>query len=389
MEYSVKSCELRNKIPADYGFRMPGEYEAHEACLMIWPQRPGSWKDGKSAGKAFAEVATAIAKSERVYMLVDFKNMPAAANVIKEIAGEQASYITLVPGESDDSWARDCGPTFVINSDQRRGIVWKFNAWGGDYDGLYKNYEKDARVAAGFCRYLGEDFFDEAADGFVLEGGSIHVDGEGTLLTTQECLLSPGRNPGMTREEIEKKLCGMLGVQKVIWLPYGIYNDETNGHIDNMCCFSAPGEVLLAWTDDRDDPQYERSRAALEILENTTDAKGRKLKIRLLPIPEHPICISPEDLEGYIFEEGEDTREVGERLAASYVNFYISNSAIVYPLFGGENSESDRRAENVLRDAFPNREIVGIYARDILLGGGNIHCITQQIPSPTGKVPER
>ena len=213
---------------------------------------------------------------------------------------------------------------------------------------------------------------------FVLEGGSIHVDGEGTLLTTEECLLSPGRNPSLTRAEIEEKLCQYLSVEKIIWLPFGIYNDETNGHIDNMCCFVKPGEVLLAWADDENDPQYARSRAAFDLLSHTVDAKGRSFVIHKLPIPKHPICITEEDLLGYDFEAGEDQREAGERLAASYINFYLANHCVLLPRFGDEN---DTVAAEILGKCFPDRRILPVDARVILTGGGNIHCITQQIPA--------
>ncbi len=195
-----------------------------------------------------------------------------------------------------------------------------------------------------------------------------------------ECLLSPGRNPGKSKDEIEEELKKYLGVKKIIWLPYGIYNDETNGHVDNFCCFCAPGEVILAWTDDEDDPQYERSRIAYDILINEIDAKGRSFNVHKLPIPKKPVCITEDDVDGYVFEEGEDTREVGERLAASYVNFYISNDSVIVPQFGDDN---DKPALNILRQCFPSRKVIGIYAMDILKGGGNIHCITQQIPMVT------
>ncbi|MCF0230671.1 MAG: agmatine deiminase, partial [Parasporobacterium sp.] len=324
-------CKVLRSTPTEDGYRMPGESEPHAGCLMIWPERPGSWKkDPSAARKAFKEVAMAIAESETVYML-------AGAAVLEDAVRtfEGCSNIKTIPFETDDAWARDTGATFVIKHDpaggskSRRGINWQFNAWGGSYDGLYADWDRDQKVAAGICETLGDDMYD--AMHFVLEGGSIHVDGEGTLITTEECLLSPGRNPYMDRDEIEDNLMKYLGVRKIIWLPEGIYNDETNGHVDNFCCFTKPGEVLLAWTDDKNDPQYERSLKALNILEHETDASGRNFKITLLPIPKTPVCITGKDLEGYEFEEGEDTREIGERLAASYVNFYISNGAVVVP----------------------------------------------------------
>ena len=201
---------------------------------------------------------------------------------------------------------------------------------------------------------------------------------------TESCLLSPGRNPGMTKAEIEEKLCSCLGAEKVLWLPRGIYNDETNEHVDNVCAFIRPGEVVLAWTDDKNDPQYELSLADLLYLESETDASGRKIKVHKLPIPDTPVTVSRHDLDGYVFEEGEDVREVGERLAASYVNFYFANNIILLPQFGGENESSDRRAVGILSALCPDRRVIPIDAREIILGGGNIHCITQQIPKGEG-----
>jgi putative agmatine deiminase len=211
----------------------------------------------------------------------------------------------------------------------------------------------------------------------VLEGGSIHSDGEGTILATEACLLSRGRNPELSRAEIEQELKNYLGAQKIVWLPRGIYNDETNEHVDNVCAYVGPAEVVLAWTEDENDPQYALSRASLDALEAATDAKGRHFTVHKLPIPAKPICVTEEELQGYAFEEGEDTREAGERLAASYVNFYISNGGIILPQFGDEN---DAEAVRILGGLFPGRRVYPIPARSILVGGGNIHCVTQQIP---------
>ena len=357
-------------------YRMPGEFEPHTGCLMIWPERPGSWGyGGGAARKAFTEVAEAIADSETLYMLVSSRQMENARRMLSE-------RICLLEMETDDAWARDTGPTMVVDEKGAVcGIDWQFNAWGGTFDGLYQHWEKDDRVAAGVCQALGYPCLD--ARPFVLEGGSIHSDGEGTLLVTEACLLSPGRNPEMSREEIEETLKHWLGAEKVIWLPRGIYQDETNEHVDNVCAFVRPGEVLLAWTDDRNDPQYELSAENLRVLEQETDAKGRRFHIHKLPIPEKPVCLTEEEVAGFIFEPGEDTREEGERMAASYVNFYISNDGIVLPQFGDPN---DAEAVRILSECFPDRRICPVDARAIIVGGGNIHCITQQIPA-AGSVP--
>lgn len=176
------------------------------------------------------------------------------------------------------------------------------------------------------------------------------------MLVTEPCLLSAGRNPSLTKEQIEEQLKCYLGVEKVLWLPRGIYQDETNEHVDNVCAFLRPGEVVLAWTNNQNDPQYAMSKASFEYLSSVRDAKARKLIIHKLPIPDIPVCITKEELEGYEFEEGEDVREVGERLAASYVNFYFSNNAVVMPVFGGENEESDLRAQQIMAKLCPDRK---------------------------------
>lgn len=368
-----------NVFPGDEGFYMPGEYAPHEATLMIWPERPGSWSHGaRAAREAFRQIIWALAKHEEVYVFAGAAVIDNARAMLLEEAGGWKERIHIVACETDDAWARDTGATFLLSRDgsKRMGVDWQFNAWGGDYDGLYAHWDKDQEVAGKICRLLGNPIYD--ARSFVLEGGSIHSDGEGTLLTTEECLLSPGRNPQLNKEEIEEKLKAYLGIEKVIWLPEGIYNDETNGHVDNMCCFVRPGHVLLAWTDDPEDPQYARSLAALRVLEVERDARGRQLVVHKLPIPRLPQTIKEADLTGFDFEEGEDCRELGERLAASYVNFYIGNGCVLLPQFGDAH---DKLAVEILKECFPDREIVPIYARDILTGGGNIHCITQQIPA--------
>lgn len=362
--------------PKDDGYYMPAEFEKHDGCILVWPERPGSWPHNAEAGRrAFAEVIKAIARSEHVYLA-------ASKNAIAQARGmlQNVSNVEIFAAETDDSWARDIGPTFVINKKGgRRCVNWEFNAWGGTYNGLYSSWEKDNAFAKNFAKWYRTCYYD--ATPFVLEGGSIHCDGEGTVLVTEACLLSKGRNPELDKNEIEQQLCRYLGVSKVIWIPHGIYGDETDEHIDNVCAFIRPGEVVLAWTDDENDPQYAYSKASLEALEAAVDAKGRKLIVHKLPIPSVPVCITKEDLEGYVFEEGEDEREVGERLAASYVNFYFSNQSVVMPAFGGENEDSDRKAAFIMRELCPEREIIMVPARDILVGGGNIHCITQQIPS--------
>ena len=363
-----------NSIPSDDGFYMPAEFAPHRASIMIFPERPGSWGYGaEPAQEVFAEIIREIAKDETAFVIVS-DNTEAKAH--KMLDGTDNVRIINIP--SDDSWARDVAPTFVTDGSTVRGIDWQFNAWGGEYDGLYAHWENDNALAGEFCDLAGFECYD--AQHFVLEGGSIHSDGEGTIMVTESCLLSKGRNPQLTKEQIELTLCRYLGGKKVLWLPRGIYNDETNEHVDNVCAFIRPGEAVLAWTDNENDPQYALSKADLDYLESVTDAKGRKIKVHKLPIPDVPVTITEHDLAGYTFEEGEDQREVGERLAASYVNFFFTNGAVLLPQFGGENRESDERAVRIMQELCPERRVVPIDAREIIIGGGNIHCITQQIP---------
>jgi agmatine deiminase len=354
--------------PAADGFRMPAEFEPHDGCWMLWPERTDNWRLGaKPAQEAFAAVATAIAASEPVTMAVSdaqFENCRAML----------PPEVRVVEVSSDDAWTRDCGPTFVVDgAGRRRGVDWRFNAWGGTTGGLYFPWDRDDRVAAKVLEIEGADRYRAP---IVLEGGAIHVDGEGTVLTTEECLLNPNRNPELSKEQIERALLDHLGAEKVVWLGAGVFADETDGHVDNLACFARPGVVLLTWTDDEDDPQHRISRDARERLEAATDAQGRSLEVVLLPSP-GPLQISAEEAEGVDVGEGTRPRRAGDRLAASYVNFYLGNSRIVYPLL---DPRHDEEAAAILRGVFREREAVGVPAREILLGGGNIHCITQQVP---------
>jgi len=356
--------------PRADGYRMPGEFEPHKGCWMIWPERTDNWRLGaKPAQKAFVEVAEAIAKYEEVTMCVSQRQYMAAKEML-------SSNIRVVEMSNDDSWMRDVGPTFVINSEgDIRGIDWRFNAWGGLLDGLYFPWDKDDQVAKKVCEIENKDYY--SLESFILEGGSIHSDGDGTAIVTEACLLDKSRNPDLSKEEIENTLKEYLNVDKVLWLPNGIYLDETNEHVDNIVHYCAPGVLALGWTNDENDPQYPYSKAAFDYLSNETDAKGRKLEIHKLHIP-NEVLITQEESEGVDAVDGTLPRLEGDRQAASYANFYIANGAVILPLFGDE--KYDEMAKETLQKIFPDRDIVGIYAREIILGGGNIHCITQQQP---------
>lgn len=355
--------------PRQDGFRMPGEFEPHAGCWMLWPERPDNWRlSAKPAQKTFTAVASAIAESEPLTLCASAGQFRNARNLLPP-------NVRVVEMSCNDAWMRDCGPTFVVN-DQGvvRGVDWDFNAWGGLNGGLYFPWDLDDLVPRKVLEIERLDRY--KAQGFVLEGGSIHVDGQGTLITTEECLLNPNRNPHLTREQIEIKLCDYLNIEHIIWLSRGVYNDETNGHVDNLCAFIRPGVVALTWTDDEHDPQFEISRDAYERLSQAVDARGRKLEIHKIPQP-NPILITEDESQGVETIEGTQPRRAGDRLAGSYINFYIANRGVIIPVF---DDPHDQPALAILQQLFPDRKVIGIPAREVLLGGGNIHCITQQQP---------
>jgi agmatine deiminase len=339
---------------------------------MLWPERTDNWRAGaKPAQAAFAAVASAIARGEPVTVGVSaaqFQN--ARACLPREVR--------VVEISSNDAWIRDSGPTFVIDAKgRRRGVDWTFNAWGGLNGGLYFPWDRDDEVAQKVLEVEGADRYRTS---FVLEGGAVHVDGQGTCLTTEECLLNPNRNPQLSRLEVEERLHQYLGVTSVIWLDKGVYLDETGGHIDELACFTSPGHVALTWTEDRKDPQYEISQDAFRRLKKARDARGRELTIHKIHQP-GPLYMSAEEAAGIDQRPGSHPRKAGMRLPASYINFYIANKCIVMPLY---DKRRDAAAKAALKRLFPTREVLGVATREVLLGGGNIHCITQQVPRPTG-----
>lgn len=356
-------------LPRADGFRMPAEWEPHVGCWMLWPERSDNWRGGaKPAQHAFAAVAAAIAQGEPVTVCAS----PGQYAIAREALDPAVRVIEM---SNNDSWMRDCGPTFLVSNDgQVRGVDWAFNAWGGLVGGLYFPWDQDDLVGE---KVLEVERDDRYAPDFVLEGGSIDVDGEGTLITTEECLLNPNRNPGLDRAAIEAMLRDYLGVETILWLGKGVHLDETDGHVDNLCRFVAPGEVVLTWTDDVADPQHAISVDALRRLETYRDAKGRPLRVHKLRQPKAPVVITAEEARGVDKVRGSLPREPGDRMAASYVNFYIANGLVVAPRF---DDPHDALAKAQLAALFPGRRIVMVPAREILLGGGGIHCITQQEP---------
>jgi len=358
--------------PRADGFRMPGEFEPHAQTWMLWPERPDNWRLGaKPAQRAWVEVASAIAQFEPVTVGVNDDQFENARNLLPEA-------VRVVELSSNDAWVRDCGPTFVV--DDRGGVRlvhWRFNAWGGLVDGLYFPWDKDEMVPRKIAELERVDRYRAL---LVMEGGSFHVDGEGTVVTTEECLLSPGRNPELSREEIERYLRDYLNVEKVLWLARGIDPDETNGHVDDVACFVRPGLVLAGITDDTDDWRYELLQANLRLLEEATDARGRHLRVETLPMPAI-MELTEEEVAGIDSAEGSIPRRAGDKTAASYLNFLIVNGGVIMPVFDDPN---DAVAKANLEAVFEDRRVVTVPGREIVLGGGNVHCITQQQPAALG-----
>jgi agmatine deiminase len=360
---------IEGTTPREDGFRWPGEFEPQSQVWMIWPQRPDVWRDGgKPAQEQYRNVAIAISKFTPVTMLVSADQYAHARNVLPP-------EIRVIEMSNNDAWFRDTGPTFIKNdkTGEIRACDWAFNAYGGFYDGLYFPWDKDDELAQKVCEIERIDTY--RTPDFVLEGGSIHSDGEGTLLTTEMCLLSPGRNPHLNKSEIEKKLSDYLSIDKVIWIKDGIDPDETTGHVDDVACFARPGEVICIWTDDPENHFYKECHDAYKTLSEATDAKGRKLKVHKLTMPKKNVTIGKNFTIDSV--EGSLPREEGDICIASYLNFLITNDGIICPQY---EDEYDELAIRQLQEIFPDKTVVGVNSREVVYGGGNIHCITQQQP---------
>ncbi|MBI2253244.1 MAG: agmatine deiminase family protein [Proteobacteria bacterium] len=330
--------------------RMPAEWEKHAGCVMIWPVSDTAWPGNLAAvQRDYAAVAGAIRSFEPLTMIVAAE----AAENARRLLGEDIMLLTL---PYDDAWVRDSGPTFVReNGQQLAAVTWRFNGWGG----AAENFNLDAKLNLAIARHVGVKAVNSA---LAMEGGAIHVDGEGTLLTTETVVFNGNRNPGITREAVEAEFARTLGIEKTIWLPGNPYEFGTNGHIDGIACFVRPGVVMFE-TSASSRPQYREVAARnFAALQNQTDARGRKLE--LVFIEE-----APDEGRGKKGEWGYST---------SYVNFYIANDGIVMPAFG--LAQQDAAAKAAAAAAFPGRRIEQVDISNLAAGGGGIHCITQQIP---------
>jgi agmatine deiminase len=353
-----KRLDADDRCPVRDGLYMPAEWAAHTRCWMAWPCRLEPWGSPEGLLRArvgHAAVARAISGFEKVTMAVRPQDVDEA-----RMAMGRGIEVMEVP--LDDSWARDSGPIFVVDGNEGvAGVHWRFNAWGNKYHG----YDHDAAFGG---RVL--DALDMRCYGgpMVLEGGSVCVDGQGTLITTEQCLLNANRNPNLTRQQIEERLALYLGVTKIVWLGEGLEDDETDGHVDNIACFAGPGRVMLYTPQDANGLNGRVMRDNRARLASARDAKGRPFEIIEVPEP------APRK------------RHDGRRLDMSYINFYFANYGIVMPSF---NDPMDQAAAEVMAKAFPDRRIVQVNSLDIVQGGGGIHCITQQQPAGKPLAPER
>ena len=349
---------------------MPGEFERHAGTWILWPERPDTWRDNAApAQRVFADLAEIISRYESVTVGASTAQFERA----REMLPPQVRVVEL---SANDAWVRDNGPAFVVNdAGDVRLVNWGFNAWGGESDGLYASWELDEMVPVKIAEIEQVDWYEGP---LVLEGGSFIVDGEGTLITTEECLLHPSRNPDRSRDEIEAILGDYLGIGKVIWLRIGeLADDETNGHIDGLVAYVAPGELLVHWIDDPADPLRSACEDVHWQLEAAIDARGRAFKVHKLRAS-HYMTTTEEESAGVLAAPGSKPREAGVILPEIYANLYVGNGFVVVPLF---DSPDDEPALETVRGAFPGRDVIGLpNAREILLGGGNIHCVTQQQP---------
>lgn len=347
----TKRLDADDPCPVRDGYVMPAEWAPHRRTWMCWPCRTEIWggPDGLLRAKqAFARVARALTTFEPVTMAVRPHDAPEAKLAC-------AGKVGLFEVPLDDSWARDMGPTFLSGPHGRRaGTAWRFNAWGNKYH----PYTNDEALGARILEEAGAAVYRAP---LVCEGGAIHVDGEGTLMTTEQCLLNPNRNPHLDRRQVEERLALFTGARRILWLGEGFSDDETDGHVDNIACFAAPGRVLVGVPHARSHPDFEPVIEAIRRLKAARDAEGRPLEVIEIVQPR---------------KSRHDWR--GRPLQASYINFYLANGGLLMP---GFDDPHDEKARDALAACFPGRDVLQIDALDIVEGGGGIHCITQQEPA--------
>lgn len=343
---------MSGETPASLGYRMPAEWEPQASTWLAWPHDPLTWVQGIDvAEEAYLAMLHALTPSQPVDLLVTDARM--RDRVADRLQEEGIVNVRLHPADHADSWLRDTGPTFLTHrtSDALAAVNWRFNAWGGKYDTLLR----DDRLGGVIAELAGARRFDVRA---VMEGGSFEVNGAGTVLTTEQCLLNPNRNPSLDREALERLLCDHLGAEKVLWLGEGIAGDDTDGHVDDIARFVDPRTVVACVEPDASDPNHAPLAENLARLARMTDQDGRPLRVVELPMPS-PVG----DDEG--------------RVPASYANFLVANEVVLLPTYDDPN---DARARAILEKVFPGRRVVGVPSRPLIFGMGACHCLSQQQP---------
>jgi agmatine deiminase len=348
------------QTPAALGFSMPAEWDRHEATWLAWPHNPADWPDKLDTIRwVYVEIVRRLAAGETVRMLVNSEAAERQARRYLERSGVCTAAVEFIMHPTNRGWTRDSGPVFVRCGAETAIVDFHFNAWA-----KYPDWRKDHRIPKAVAKRLGKRLF-QAQSGerdFVLEGGGIDVNGCGTLLTTEECYLDPEtqvRNPGLSRKETEAALREHLGVTNIFWLGGGIAGDDTHGHVDDLCRFVNPKTVVLIREDDPAGVNYRPLQENWERIQNLRLEDGSKPEVVALPMP-GPLLFD------------------GDRLPASYANFYIANAAVLVPTF---NDPTDHRALGILGELFTDRPVVGIHAVDLVLGFGTLHCLTQQQPA--------
>jgi agmatine deiminase len=352
------------KTPRELGYRMPAEWELHEATWLAWPHNADDWP-GKfqTIPWLYAEIVRLLAARERVDLLVEDAKAEGRASGILERAGANLDRVSLHQWPTNRSWTRDSGPIFVRNADGNVAITnWQFNGWA-----KYSNWPLDNQVPGRVAELLGLPSWrpsienENGTEHLVLEGGSIDANGLGILLTTEECLLSEvqQRNPGVNRAQLEQVFSDYLGIDRMIWLGCGIAGDDTHGHIDDIARFVGPATIVACVEPNASDPNHAPLVENLDRLKAARTPDGKQFDLVELPMP-RPVIFS------------------GQRLPASYANFYIANELVLVPIFHDPN---DRMALNTLAEVFPGREVIGIHAVDLVWGLGTLHCMTQQQPA--------
>ncbi|GAB4404720.1 MAG: agmatine deiminase family protein [Microscillaceae bacterium] len=343
--------------PRQLGYSFPAEWEAHEATWLTWPQNEATWTGPrlKAVQMVFLEFIRAVSQGEKVHLMVQDAAMQADVAEALDKIGTALSQVHFHQWPTNDAWIRDYGPAFLINRQAEAPkllVNWTYNAWGGKYP----PFEQDNQIPTRVAQCLGVPSFDGPA---IMEGGSVEFNGQGTLLTTEGCLLHPNRNPQLKKPEIERILEEYYGVSQVLWLGEGIVGDDTDGHIDDITRFVSADTVLTVVEQNASDVNYAPLQANLERLQKMRLPNHQPLNVLTLPMPS-PIYIE------------------GERMPASYANFYIANAAVIVPVF---KTSQDEAALKIVETCFPGRQIIGLDARDIIWGLGSFHCLSQQEPA--------